>query len=101
MYNAISILIKSGFAVSRVDFPKGRRNTYAMRMVSIRYTLAAVFYFLIVCNPVAAQKDFTQYVDPNIGTAHCRWFHYTPGAQPFGMAKPAPSTNGSYGNVQG
>ena len=48
-----------------------------------------------------AQKDFTQYVDPNIGTAHCRWFHYTPGAIPFGMAKPAPSTNGSYGNAHG
>ncbi|HEX2535812.1 MAG TPA: GH92 family glycosyl hydrolase [Chitinophagaceae bacterium] len=49
----------------------------------------------------SAQKDYTQYVDPNIGTAHCRWFHYTPGALPFGMAKPAPSTNGSYGNEQG
>ena len=45
--------------------------------------------------------NLTQYVDPNIGTAHCRWFHYTPGAVPFGMAKPAPSTNGSYGNVHG
>lgn len=46
-------------------------------------------------------KDFTQYVDPLIGTAHCRWFHFTPGAAPFGMAKPAPSTNGSAGNLQG
>lgn len=50
---------------------------------------------------VAQTKDYTQYVDPNIGTAHCRWFHYTPGAVPFGMAKPAPSTNGSYGNAHG
>ncbi len=49
----------------------------------------------------AQQKDYTSFVDPNIGTAHCRWFHYTPGAAPFGMAKPAPSTNGSYGNVHG
>ncbi|MET0242715.1 MAG: GH92 family glycosyl hydrolase, partial [Flavitalea sp.] len=46
-------------------------------------------------------RDYLQYVDPNIGTAHCRWFHYTPGALPFGMAKPAPSTNGSYGNPSG
>ncbi len=46
-------------------------------------------------------SNLTQFVDPNIGTAHCRWFHYTPGAVPFGMAKPAPSTNGSYGNVHG
>ncbi|MEI6945703.1 GH92 family glycosyl hydrolase [Paraflavisolibacter sp. H34] len=50
-----------------------------------------------------AQKkgDLVQYVQPNIGTAHCRWFHYVPGAYPFGMAKPAPSTNGSYGNFHG
>ncbi|WP_114791410.1 GH92 family glycosyl hydrolase [Niabella yanshanensis] len=50
---------------------------------------------------LAQQTDYTQFVDPNIGTAHCRWFHYTPGAQPFGMAKPAPSTNGSYGTMHG
>ena len=47
------------------------------------------------------QKGLTQFVRPNIGTAHCRWFHYAPGAYPFGMAKPGPSTNGSYGNLQG
>jgi predicted alpha-1,2-mannosidase len=50
---------------------------------------------------LSAQKDYTQFVDPEIGTAHCRWFHFTPGAIPFGMAKPAPSTNGSYGNAHG
>jgi predicted alpha-1,2-mannosidase len=67
---------------------------------------AAVIGFLLFGiftgnNSLIAQKDYTQYVDPNIGTAHCRWFHYTPGAAPFGMAKPAPSTNGSYGNAHG
>ncbi|SDM49373.1 alpha-1,2-mannosidase, putative [Catalinimonas alkaloidigena] len=41
------------------------------------------------------------YVDPNIGTAHSRWFFYTPAAVPFGMAKLGPSTNGSEGNEQG
>src|SRR5687768_15932575 len=46
-------------------------------------------------------KKLLKYVDPKIGTAHSRWFHFTPGAMPFGMAKPAPSTNGSYGNAQG
>ncbi|MDT0677886.1 GH92 family glycosyl hydrolase [Autumnicola musiva] len=46
-------------------------------------------------------KDPMAYVDPNIGTAHSRWFFYTPAAVPFGMAKLGPSTNGSYGNVQG
>ena len=48
-----------------------------------------------------AQRDYAKLVDPNIGTAHCRWFHYAPGAVPFGMAKPAPSTNGSKSNVHG
>lgn len=42
-----------------------------------------------------------QYVNPNIGTAHSRWFFYTPAAVPFGMAKLGPTTNGSYGNVHG
>ena len=40
-------------------------------------------------------------VDPNIGAAHSRWFFYTPAANPFGMAKPAASTNGQYGNKWG
>lgn len=48
-----------------------------------------------------AQEDLKQFVDPNIGTAHSRWFFYTPAAVPFGMAKPAPATNAHYGNVHG
>ena len=43
--------------------------------------------------PTKVQEELSQYVEPRIGTAHCRWFHFTPGALPFGMAKPAPSTN--------
>jgi len=46
-------------------------------------------------------KQAIDYVNPNIGTAHSRWFFYTPAALPFGMAKPAPSTNGHYGNKWG
>ncbi|WP_254413377.1 GH92 family glycosyl hydrolase [Dyadobacter diqingensis] len=42
-----------------------------------------------------------KYVDPKIGTAHSRWFFYTPAAVPYGMAKLAPSTNGHYGNPSG
>ncbi len=45
--------------------------------------------------------QYTDYVDPHIGTASCRWFHFTPAAVPFGMAKVAPSTNGHYGNKSG
>ena len=40
-------------------------------------------------------------VDPTIGTTHCRWFFYTPGALPFGMAKPGPCTDAHYGNKSG
>lgn len=52
-------------------------------------------------NRASENEDLTQYVDPNIGTAHSRWFFYTPAAVPFGLAKLAPSTNGSYGNASG
>lgn len=48
-----------------------------------------------------APESLTQYVNPLIGTAHCRWFHFTPGALPFGMAKPAAATNASVGNKSG
>ena len=47
------------------------------------------------------ETSFTQYVEPRIGTAHCRAFHFAPGSMPFGMAKPGPSTNGSLGNADG
>ncbi|WP_295767131.1 GH92 family glycosyl hydrolase [uncultured Mucilaginibacter sp.] len=49
----------------------------------------------------AIAQDVLQYVNPGIGTAHSRWFFFTPAAVPGGMAKLAPSTNGSYGNAQG
>jgi putative alpha-1,2-mannosidase len=51
--------------------------------------------------PVAQEMELTQYVHPNIGTVHSRWFFYTPAAVPFGMAKLGASTNGTYGNEQG
>ncbi|RNL51828.1 GH92 family glycosyl hydrolase [Pedobacter jejuensis] len=51
--------------------------------------------------PGAFAQDLLNFVNPNIGTAHSRWFFYTPAAVPYGMAKLAPSTNGSYGNLQG
>jgi predicted alpha-1,2-mannosidase len=39
----------------------------------------------------------TDYVIPNIGSVHGRWFFYTPASIPFGMAKLAPHTN-AYGS---
>ncbi len=60
----------------------------------------ALFILLMVSCTTSAQ-NVLKYVDPNIGTAHSRWFFYTPAALPHGMAKLAPSTNGHYGNPSG
>ena len=65
------------------------------------------FFYLVLISLAAChetkqiEEDYTKYVKPNIGTAHSRYFFYTPAAVPFGMAKLAPSTNGSYGNIDG
>lgn len=60
--------------------------------------ILAALASLMSCAPKESPIDF---VDPNIGTVHSRWFVYTPAAEPFGMAKLGPSTNGTYGNNQG
>ena len=52
-------------------------------------------------NSLSEGQSLTRYVEPRIGTAHCRSFHFAPGSMPFGMAKPGPSTNGSLGNADG
>ena len=67
-------------------------------------SLCALGCLALSCQAPEEQKELEsliQYVEPRIGTAHCRWFHFTPGARPFGLAKPAPSTNGSLGNKSG
>lgn len=55
----------------------------------------------ITCSYAQQKQNLTQYVKPNIGSVHSRYFFYTPAAVPFGMAKLAPSTDGSYGNRSG
>jgi predicted alpha-1,2-mannosidase len=60
-----------------------------------------VLLLIVIASRAQAQEDYTKLVDPNIGTAHSRWFFYTPSAVPFGMAKPAPATNAHYGNAHG
>lgn len=69
-------------------------------MNKVLFKKAALILGLFITSRVEAQ-DILQYVDPGIGTAHSRWFFYTPAAVPGGMAKLAPSTNGHYGNPQG
>ncbi|MDR1122093.1 MAG: hypothetical protein LBM08_14435, partial [Dysgonamonadaceae bacterium] len=45
---------------------------------------------LVSCEKAKSPID---YVNPNIGSVHSRWFFYTPAAEPFGMAKLGASTN--------
>lgn len=47
-----------------------------------------------------AQKP-ADFVDPFLGSVHCRWFFTTPAAVPFGMARLAPHTDAHYGNKNG
>lgn len=79
---------------------KRERNTKHSRIGAFLCGLATICLGLGLPASLAAEK-LTQYVDPRIGTAHCRWFHFTPGALSFGMAKPGPSTNGHLGNKDG
>ncbi|MGM9737811.1 MAG: GH92 family glycosyl hydrolase [Candidatus Cryptobacteroides sp.] len=66
-------------------------------MKKIARLLSAAF-LMAACSPAEKLSD---YVDPMIGSAHSRWFFFTPAALPFGMAKLAPTTDGHYGNRSG
>lgn len=63
-------------------------------------------YILLLCGLMAVscnqnKEDILDYVNPNLGTVHSRWFVYTPASEPFGLAKLGASTNGTYGNKDG
>ena len=72
-----------------------------MKRIFLLALLATALWALSTSVLAQSQDGLRQYVEPRIGTAHCRYFHFAPGALPFGMAKPGPSTNGHYGNVDG
>ncbi|MCF6358609.1 MAG: hypothetical protein L3J54_12470 [Draconibacterium sp.] len=67
-----------------------------------KFILLISLTLLFSCKQKIEKNDFNavQYVDPQIGSVHGRWFFYTPAALPFGMAKLAPHTNaaGSMGS---
>lgn len=69
----------------------------------VLFALVGMLLSILSCTNAndTSKQDFTQFVEPRIGTAHCRYFHVAPGALPFGMAKPGPSTNAHYGNKSG
>jgi predicted alpha-1,2-mannosidase len=75
-------------------------NKYSGSNISSRRQI--IFLLLILLSTSCSSEiDLIKYVNPNIGTAHSRWFFYTPAALPFGMAKPAPTTNAHCGNKSG
>ena len=69
--------------------------------MNTRITKAMVACSLFLAAGTCEAQDLLRYVNPEIGTAHSRWFFYTPAAVPYGMAKLAPSTNAHYGNESG
>jgi len=69
--------------------------------MKVKISWGAALLALTMAGCSVKRESVSKYVDPNIGTAHSRWFFYTPAAVPYGMAKLAPSTNGHYGNPSG
>ena len=59
---------------------------YSMKPVCFLLFLCGVFTSCVTQGKKALQEELSQYVEPRIGTAHCRWFHFTPGAMPFGIS---------------
>ena len=75
---------------------------YFASRLSVLGTAATLIVLLLALSAVHAERQTPlECVDPGIGTAHSRWFFFSPGAVPFGMAKPGPCTDASRGNRWG
>lgn len=71
------------------------------RNITILLALTLCVSGIFGCSETEKSTLFSDYVNPNIGTAHSRWFFYTPAAVPFGMAKLGPTTDAHLGNANG
>jgi predicted alpha-1,2-mannosidase len=69
--------------------------------MQVRLMVFGLMLAHIVMRVAGAERSPLALVDPTIGITHCRWFFYTPGAMPFGMAKPGPCTDAHLGNKSG
>ncbi|MCU4177034.1 GH92 family glycosyl hydrolase [Carboxylicivirga sp. N1Y90] len=74
------------------------RQMFQFKKADVYFSLHIIVGLITLhsCQPKPeVEKEFNavQYVDPQIGSVHARWFFYTPAALPFGMAKLAPHTN--------
>ena len=72
-----------------------------MKLFKSLLMLACMMAMASCDTPETIAQWYPRFVEPRIGTAHWRYFHFAPGAMPFGMAKPGPSTNGHLGNKDG
>ena len=58
-----------------------------MKIRKLLLLLACAIGAMVSCDtPETIPQSYTRFVEPRIGTAHCRYFHFAPGAMPFGMA---------------
>ena len=55
--------------------------------MKLTFTAGVWSLALLLAAGEASAQNVLKYVNPNIGTAHSRWFFYTPAAVPYGMAK--------------
>ena len=53
-------------------------------MFKLNKPIASLLLSASVLFNACAGESLTDYVDPLIGTAHSRWFFFTPAAVPFG-----------------
>ena len=78
---------------------------FGLKTMNVNFIIGIVMVFVAAFfsgSAFAADiESYADYVNPNIGSAHSRWFFYTPAAVPFGMAKLGPCTNAHYGNPSG
>jgi putative alpha-1,2-mannosidase len=82
--------------VNLLQYKKSGKQLQKMYIMQKIWIFIVAIFLLLSCQQGKEVKiDFNavQYVDPQIGSVHGRWFLYTPAALPFGMAKLAPHTN--------
>ena len=77
--------------------------SHAIQSLSRRWAglICLAVFNVTLATVMAAEKPPLELADPAIGTVHSRWFFFTPGAMPFGMAKPGPCTDAHLGTKEG
>ena len=58
-----------------------------MQTTTRLFSLCLLILGFYSCQPALEKKQPVDWVNPQIGSVHGRWFFYTPAALPMGMAK--------------